>query len=255
MSQLFYSRSGQGEPLLILHGLFGSSRNWQSLARRYAEHFDVISVDLRNHGQSLHSEAMDYRVMAEDVKQLIESLDLPAVRIIGHSMGGKVTLRLAIDHANLIDRIVVADIAPVNYQHDHNDTLDAMLAVDLAEVVNRADADEQMKPVMPEAPLRAFLLQNLVRQDNRWQWRVNLKAIETHMSKLTGFDFPESTEVDTPSLFIFGSKSDYVGESAQQLIRSQFSHSTLQPVEGAGHWLHAEKPDLFFDLTLEYLRA
>lgn len=253
MSQLFYSRAGQGEPLLILHGLFGSSRNWQSLARRYAEHFDVISVDLRNHGQSFHSSDMNYSVMAEDVKQLITSLDLPPVRVIGHSMGGKATLRLAIDHGSLLDRIVVADIAPVNYGHNHNETLDAMLSVDLSQIAGRADADEQMKSAIAEAPLRAFLLQNLVRQDDHWQWRVNLRAIDTHMGELTGFDLPASLQISVPSLFIYGSKSDYVGESERQVIQNQFSQASLQSVNGAGHWLHAEKPDIFFDLTLDYL--
>ncbi len=255
MSQLFYSRVGQGEPLLILHGLFGSSRNWQSLVRRYAEHFDVIAVDLRNHGQSFHSEVMDYSAMAEDVRALIETLGLSAVRMIGHSMGGKVALRLAIDHSSLIDRIVVADIAPVNYQHDHNETLDAMLAVDLNQISSRADADDQMKAAIAEAPLRAFLLQNLVRQQNNWQWRVNLQAIENHMSELTGFDLSASTHIDTPALFIYGSKSDYVGEAEQQIIQQQFNNGQLHSIEGAGHWLQAEKPDIFFDVTLNYLQS
>ena len=253
MSQLFYSQTGQGEPLLILHGLFGSSRNWQSLARRYAEYFDVISVDLRNHGQSFHSPEMNYAAMADDVKQLIESLGLPPVRVIGHSMGGKAALRLAIDHGDLLDRIVVADIAPVNYGHNHNETLEAMLSVDLDQVASRADADEQMKLTIAEAPLRAFLLQNLVRQQDRWQWRVNLQAIDRHMSALTGFDLASSSQVSVPALFIYGSKSDYVGAAERQIIQNQFNQARLQPVDGAGHWLHAEKPDVFFEMTLEYL--
>ncbi len=255
MSQLFYSRVGQGEPLLILHGLFGSSRNWQSLVRRYAEHFDVIAVDLRNHGQSFHNDAMDYVAMAEDVRALIETLGLSSVRIIGHSMGGKVALRLAIDHGDIINRIVVADIAPVNYQHDHNETLEAMSAVDLNQIAGRADADDQMKSTIAEAPLRAFLLQNLVRQENNWKWRVNLQAIESHMSELTGFDLPASEHIDTPALFIYGSESDYVGEGERQIIQKQFSNAQLHSIDGAGHWLQAEKPDVFFDVTLNYLQS
>ena len=255
MPQLFYSRAGQGEPLLILHGLFGSSRNWQSLARQYAEHFDVISVDLRNHGQSFHAAEMDYAVMAEDVKQLIETLQLQSVRMIGHSMGGKVALRLAIDQGDLIDRMVVADIAPVNYQHDHNETLNALLAVDLTAIGSRADADDQLKPQIAEAPLRAFLLQNLKREENRWLWRVNLQAIENHMSDLTSFDLPASVQVDTPALFIHGTGSDYVGEPERQIIQGQFSKARLVPVSGAGHWLHAEKPEVFLATTLDYLRS
>ncbi len=182
MADLFYSRAGQGEPLLILHGLFGSSRNWQSLARQYAGHFDVISVDLRNHGQSFHAPQMDYRVMAEDVSALINSVDVADCLVIGHSMGGKVALQLAIDQPQLLKRMVIADIAPVSYRHDHNETLDALMAVDLEQVNSRADADQQMQAHIPEAALRAFLLQNLVRQDIRWQWRVNLDAIESHMA-------------------------------------------------------------------------
>lgn len=255
MSQLFYSRAGQGEPLLILHGLFGSSRNWQTLARQYAEHFDVISVDLRNHGQSFHSAEMNYSVMADDVEELIRHLGLQSVRVIGHSMGGKVALRLAIDHRDLVDRMVIADIAPVSYQHDHNETLDALLSVDLNQLSSRTDADEQLQSQIVEAPLRAFLLQNLKREDNRWLWRVNLQAIEAHMRDLTSFDLPDTVEVNTPALFVYGTRSDYVGEPQQQIIEKQFSQARLQPVDGAGHWLHAEKPDIFLDLTLAYLRS
>ena len=168
MPELFYSRVGQGEPLLILHGLFGSSRNWQSLARRYAEHYEVFSVDLRNHGQSFHTEEMSYPLMAEDVSRLVDQLGLGDIRVIGHSMGGKVAMQLAIEHGNLLNRIVVADIAPVSYQHDHNDTVGALMAVDIERINSRADADAQLQPLIGEAPLRAFLLQNLVRQDGQW---------------------------------------------------------------------------------------
>ena len=255
MAELFYSRIGQGEPLLILHGLFGSSRNWQSLARQYANHFEVISVDLRNHGQSFHAADMSYQLMAEDVSQLIRQLALPSCRIIGHSMGGKVALRLALDQPALLDRIVVADIAPVNYQHDHNDTLGALVAVDLGRVNSRADADEQLKATVPQAPMRAFLLQNLQRVDDQWKWRVNLAAIDSHMDELTSFTLPDDARVDLPALFIYGTASQYVGDAEQDVIRQHFNKAKLQPVEGAGHWLHAEKPEDFLTATLDYLKS
>ena len=241
--------------MLILHGLFGSSRNWQSLARQYAEHFDVINVDLRNHGQSFHEPQMDYAVMAEDVVRLMNDLVLTGCRLIGHSMGGKVAMQLAIEYPAYLQRIVVADIAPVNYQHDHNTTLDALSAVELQSVHNRADADEQLQAWIPEAPLRSFLLQNLVRDGQQWRWRVNLEAIENHMPELTGFSMPESAQIDVPAQFVYGTRSDYVGESAKAVIKSHFTRATLVPMSGAGHWLHAERPDDFLQLTLDYLLA
>ena len=255
MADLFYSRAGQGEPLLILHGLFGSSRNWQSLARQYAGHFDVISVDLRNHGQSFHAPQMDYRVMAEDVSALINSVDVADCLVIGHSMGGKVALQLAIDQPQLLKRMVIADIAPVSYRHDHNATLEALMAVELEQVNSRADADQQMQAYIPEAALRAFLLQNLVRQDSHWQWRVNLDAIESHMAELTSFQLPAAKFIDLPALFIYGTRSNYVGETEKTVIQQQFRRAKLLPIEGAGHWLHAEKPDIFLQATLDYLKA
>lgn len=255
MAELFFNRAGQGEPLLILHGLFGSSRNWQTLARQYAEHYDVISVDLRNHGQSFHAPQMDYAVMAEDVSQLINHLGLSACRLIGHSMGGKVALRLAIDQPDLVQRLVVVDIAPVDYRRDHHSTLEALLSVDIENILSRAAADAQLQAQIPEAPLRAFLLQNLVRQQNRWQWRVNLDAIKKHMGALTGFDLPEDQLIHLPTLFVYGTRSDYVGEAEQAVIRSHFEKASLLPMSDAGHWLHAERPEQFLQVTLDYLAA
>ncbi len=254
MPELFYSRVGQGEPLLILHGLFGSSRNWQSLARRYAEHYEVFSVDLRNHGQSFHTEEMSYPLMAEDVSRLVDQLGLGDIRVIGHSMGGKVAMQLAIEHGNLLNRIVVADIAPVSYQHDHNDTVGALMAVDIERINSRADADAQLQPLIGEAPLRAFLLQNLGSQVGQWQWRFNLASIDAHMDNLTCFDISDEQRINLPALFIYGTRSDYVTEAEQAVIRQHFERANLQAVENAGHWLHAERPEHFVDLTLSYLR-
>ncbi len=145
-NQYDYSQSGSGEPLVILHGLFGSSKNWQSLAKQFAEHFSVYTVDLRNHGESFHDPDMNYTVMAEDLNQLLQQLDIESCRIIGHSMGGKVAMFAALKYPDLFSKLVVADIAPVSYSHDHDSLLEPIMAVRLDEMVSRADVDNALKP-------------------------------------------------------------------------------------------------------------
>ena len=174
MASLHYSRSGSGEPLLILHGLFGSGKNWHSQARRFAEFFDVYCVDLRNHGQSFHADEMNYPAMADDVVRLLDHLGIDSCRMLGHSMGGKVAMTIAIQHPALISRLVVADIAPVSYRHHYDDLIDPILALQLDRYRSRAEVDHALRAYIPEDTLRAFLLQNLERDGAEWRWRACL---------------------------------------------------------------------------------
>ena len=256
MPELHYSRVGSGAPLLILHGLFGSSRNWHSHARRFAEHFEVISIDLRNHGQSFHADEMNYEVMAQDVRQLLAGLGLEQCMIVGHSMGGKVAMTLAIEHPQLLSRMVVADIAPVSYYHHYDDLIEPILALDLDRFGSRTEVDHALRSHIPEDQLRAFLLQNLVRDDSGWSWRVNWRAIQSEMDALTGFDpLPQDWVGDVPALFIRGDSSDYVGANEVEVIERHFSAASIATIEAAGHWLHAEKPQEFHELVLGFLLA
>jgi pimeloyl-ACP methyl ester carboxylesterase len=256
MPELQHSVSGGGPPLLIMHGLFGSSRNWQSLARRLAEHFEVVNIDLRNHGESFHDATMTYPAMAEDVARLIRGLDLTACNLLGHSMGGKVAMMLAHQMAERIARLVVADIAPVTYPHSHADLVDAVLEVDLAAFGSRADVDRILAQRIGDAGLRAFLLHNLARDGDGWRWRVNWEAIRKAMDSLTGFDgLPADWRLDLPTLFIRGSASNYVGDAEVEVIERHFGAAQIASIDGAGHWLHAEQPMEFLRIVSDFLRA
>ena len=256
MPELHFSTLGSGKPLVVLHGLFGSGKNWQSQARQFANQFKVFTVDLRNHGQSFHADEMNYSIMAEDVAQLLSRLELSACDILGHSMGGKVAMTLALQNPDLVARLVVADIAPVTYFHHYDDLIDPVLALPLDAIESRAQADQLLRQNIPEDQLRVFLLQNLVRESTGWRWRVNWRVIQRDMEWLTGFgDLPQDWRVDLPSLFIRGADSDYVSEAEITVIEQHFSNYGLETIEAAGHWLHAEKPEPFNRLVLEFLQA
>ena len=254
MSELHYTMSGSGKPLVVMHGLFGSSKNWQSHTRRFAEHFQVFNIDLRNHGQSLHVDAMNYPAMAADVLQLLDRLALEDCHLLGHSMGGKVAMTLAMQNRERVARMVVADIAPVSYIHDYDDLIEPILALRLDSIESRAQADQLLRPNIPEELLRTFLLQNLARDADGWRWRVNWQVIQRDMEWLTGFiDLPEDRMVELPTLFLRGADSDYIGDAESLVIKRHFSDVRIETVEAAGHWLHAENPGVFNRLALEFL--
>ncbi|MCP4980536.1 MAG: alpha/beta fold hydrolase [Gammaproteobacteria bacterium] len=254
MSELHYSVSGSGKPLLVLHGLFGSGKNWQSHTRRFANHFQVYNVDLRNHGQSFHADEMNYSVMAADLRRLLQRLDLENCYILGHSMGGKVAMTLAMLNPDLVTAMVVADIAPASYFHHYDDLINPILALRLDTIESRAQADQLLRQNIPEDQLRAFLLQNLVRESDSWHWRVNWQVIQRDMEWLTGFDvLPGDWRVDVPTLFLRGGNSDYIGDAETEVIRQHFSDYKIETIEAAGHWLHAENPDAFNRFALAFL--
>lgn len=254
MTALHFTSRGSGAPLVILHGLFGSGKNWQSHARLFSTKFRVINVDLRNHGDSFHADTMNYQVMAEDVLQLLNQLEVSACNLLGHSMGGKVAMTLAQSYPALVDRLIVADIAPLAYAHHYHDLIDPILSFALDSIETRAQVDELLKPGIPEDQLRAFLLQNLVREQDGWRWRVNWAVIKRDMENLTGFEIdPSDWQVSVPTLFIRGAKSDYIDETGIEVIESHFSHASIETIAGAGHWLQAEKPEQFDRLVIEFL--
>jgi pimeloyl-ACP methyl ester carboxylesterase len=232
MPELSYTSRGEGRPLVVLHGLFGSGKNWQSHTRQFADRFEVINVDLRNHGQSFHADEMNYPAMAADVAQLLQGLGLRDCYILGHSMGGKVAMTLAVKYPALVARLVIADIAPVSYFHHYDDLIEPILALPLGTLASRAQADQMLRQNIPEDQLRAFLLQNLVREPDGWRWRVNWRAIQRDMEFL---------------------RSDYIGDEEIESIERHFPDVSIATIEDAGHWLHAEKPEQFSELALEFL--
>jgi pimeloyl-ACP methyl ester carboxylesterase len=251
--KLFYRKSGNGPPLLILHGLFGSSDNWVSMMSMLKDHFTVIVPDERNHGRSPHSDRFDYEAMRDDALELLEAEGLKSAYVAGHSMGGKVAMEMAIQAPEAVKKLIVLDISPKSYPIRHEFILRGLKSMNLASIKSRQEADDQLASYIGEQRIRQFLLKNLTRQsDGRFKWKINLSAIEENIQNIGKAQFAEKP-VKVPSLFIGGEKSDYITSEDENLIRRIFPVSRIVMVPGAGHWLHAERPDTVYRLITEFL--
>ncbi|MDA1369753.1 MAG: alpha/beta fold hydrolase [Proteobacteria bacterium] len=249
-----YSKSGK--PLLILHGLFGSLGNWGWHSKQFADKFAVIGADLRNHGESAHSEEMDYPAMAQDIRQLLATLVIDSAYFIGHSMGGKVAMQLALNFPDLVDKLIIVDIAPVTYPASgagHGDVLDGMRALDFAVIKSRADAESELTEFIQDEPTRKFILTNLVREESgRYAWRLNLRAIQNNYDELR--QRPSATSsYNKPVLFVKGADSAYIQARNDAAILELFPNAKVKTIMQAGHWLHAEKPQAFQKIALDFL--
>lgn len=241
-------------PLVIGHGLFGSGRNWGVIARRLADTRDVIAIDQRNHGESPRSDVHDYPAMAADLAEVIASLGGRA-DVLGHSMGGKAAMQLALTDGALIRRLVVADIAPVAYSHDQTRHIDAMRALDLTGLATRGEADRRLSATIPDASLRAFFLQSLdLKAEGGPRWRLNLDVLEANMDRIVGWPDTEG-RFDGPTLFLTGAESHYVRPEYRERIRALFPAARFAKLPGAGHWLHADKPREFEETVRVFLDA
>lgn len=250
--ELNFYKCGAGKPFIILHGMLGSSDNWQTLSKRFAEHFRVFAVDLRNHGRSPHNDIIDYPSMAADLGDFISAQQLKDPILLGHSMGGKVAMQFAGTFPERVEKLIVADIAPKSYPDYHTHILGALGGLDLAKFSNRSEIDSALAAKIPEAPLRQFLLKNVTRDaDGPFQWKINLPALRKHYPKITANVVIEK-QFDRPTLFIRGEKSDYITDADEPVIRRNFPQAQFATIQGAGHWLHAEKPDEFFRLTINF---
>lgn len=240
-------------PLVIAHGLYGSARNWGVIARRLADHREVVAVDMRNHGMSPRFDGQGYPEMAADLAEVIESLGGHA-DLMGHSMGGKASMVLALTRPELIRRLVVADIAPVPYSHDQTRHVVAMRGLDLSVITTRAEADAALAASVDDPSLRAFFLQSLDFRDKPPVWRLNLDVLETEIPKIIGW--PGTTgQFDGPALFLTGAESSYVRPEHRDTIRALFPKARFARIPGAGHWLHAEKPREFEETVRVFLEA
>lgn len=248
MANLSYEILGAGEPLLILHGLFGSRRNWMSLAKPLSEFARVIAVDLRNHGDSEHAATMSFPEMAEDVAQLANRLGLEQVNIIGHSMGGKVAMVFALKYPARTRRLMVLDVAPVQYDSDFERYIDAMRSVPLDRIRTRKEAEDHLASTVSDMTLRQFLLHNLVREGDRFRWRLNLQGIRGELDRIAGFPpLAAGTSYAGPSVFLAGDRSEYLQPAHEPVIRHYFPAAELSVIENAGHWLHADQPVAVLD--------
>ena len=253
--KLFRQISGDGPPLLIIHGLLGASGNWATLVRNaYAEHFLTVTPDLRNHGRSSHDDAFSYSDMAADIVQLMDEEGIDAAHVIGHSMGGKLAMHLALHYPDRIQKLIVADIGPRAYVPSHDAIFDAMEALHPERFANRTEVDAAFAQSIPDPGLRQFLLKSLTRDADGYRWGVNLPAIRRGYADIIGSI--ESWETfDGDVLFVGGSKSSYLEESDLPGIRALFPFADLAMIEGAGHWLHADQPEEFARVTLDFLRS
>lgn len=253
----FKQHSIAGEPLLILHGLFGSLQNWAWHCKKFSEHFSVYALDMRNHGASPHAENMNYQLMARDVLEFMDDHHIKSAHILGHSMGGKVAMQLALMAPERVMRLVIADVAPVHYggeRGEHDEIFEGLCAIDLDALSSRADADVQLAHYVDDEVVRQFLLSNLIRSESgNFRWRINLPVLKASYAVLR-----EAPVADTPYaddvLFVRGDLSDYLLPEYRDQVLALFPKANVKTIAQTGHWLHAEKPDTFYRIVADFLR-
>lgn len=250
--ELFFREFGQGSPVLILHGLFGFSDNWQTIAKGLSDHYLVVTPDLRNHGRSPHVGTHSYAAMAEDVRVFMEKHWMFSAALVGHSMGGKVAMQLALSHPEMVERLVVVDMEPGKAEDNHSSIFRALLDLDLSKMAGRKDIESYLTDRIPDAGTRQFLLKNVTREDDgRFTWKMNLPVLWKHYSDiLAGV---KGDPYDKPTLFIRGSRSDYIKDADIPFIHSLFPKAEFVTVEGAGHWVHADKPNELLQTLKDFL--
>jgi esterase len=250
--KLFFRELGKGQPMVIMHGIFGSSDNWLTQARFFSSKYHVFTIDLRNHGQSGHSDVFDYASMANDLQEFIDSKNLKDAIVIGHSMGGKVAMNFALAHPEKLQKLIVVDIAPKFYNLEHYVILDGLQAIPINTVSTRQEADETLSKFVAEADVRQFLLKNLQRkQEGGFSWKLNLPVIAKNLKNI-GLDLQFDGKFEKPALFIRGAKSKYVSDEDMTRIKEIFPKAELETLD-TGHWVQAEKPQEFVDLVMRWL--
>lgn len=252
--QLNYKSFGTGPALIILHGLFGSLDNWQTLAKQFAEEYSVFIVDQRNHGKSPHTEEHTYALMADDLNAFMDQQGMYTASVIGHSMGGKTAMQFAVEHEDRLEKLVIVDMSPRKNEAGHEVILDAMNHFPMDQITDRKEADAILKKDIPDFGVRAFLLKNIDRTREGFEWKFNLETLTRDYYRI--LDPVESPfELDVPTLFLNGGKSDYVVESDREAILEMFPNAEFQTIEEAGHWVHAEAPEEFFERVSRWLRG
>ncbi len=250
--QLHYQSVGTGQPLILLHGLFGSADNWGIVTKHFSQQYHVISVDLRNHGRSPHHDSQSYEDMANDLLTLCDTLNLDKIHLLGHSIGGKVAMQFATQYPGRIEKLIVVDMAMRTYQDTHTDLMNAMMAVDLRNMQSRNDVDKALRDAIPNILVRQFLLMNLIKVDAQLQWRINLPALKANYPTLLS-TVCENVQYDQPCLFIRGERSDYINADDITQIQTHFTQAKFVNLP-TDHWVHAEQPDAFNALVEQFLK-
>lgn len=252
--ELFSREFGAGSPVIILHGLFGFSDNWQTIAKALADHHLVVTPDLRNHGRSPHVDSHSYPEMADDLKAFMEAHWMFSADIIGHSMGGKVAMQLALSHPEMVNKLIVVDIEPFQADDNHADIFKALLDMDLAKMPTRQDAENFLKDRVHDNGTRQFLLKNITRDENgQFSWKMNLPVLWRHYRDILA---PVSGPVfEKPALFIRGSRSNYIKDEDIPRLKTLFPNARVVTIDGAGHWVHADKPQELLTALKEFLEV
>ncbi len=245
---------GSGEPLLILHGFFGMGDNWKTLANKFSSDFQVHIIDHRNHGRSFHSDDFSYELMVEDLLYYISYYKLSKVNIMGHSMGGKVGMLFAVEFSEKVNKLIVADIAPKFYPLHHQFIFKALHSVDFSIIKSRNEIDEILKNYISESRIRQFLLKNVYRKTkDSFAFRINLQSLTDNVEEV-GEALSPFTQFEGETLFLRGENSDYILEEDKVLIKNHFPNSYIETISNAGHWLHAENPNDFFNKIIIFLK-
>lgn len=249
--ELNYKEYGSGEPVIILHGLFGTLDNWQTFARQLSGEYSVFALDQRNHGRSPHTEEHNYHLMAEDLKQFMEEHWMFNAAVIGHSMGGKTAMQFALDYPGMVKKLVVVDIAPKAYSRSHDAIFEALLAMEPSQLKSREEAEWELAHF--DADIRHFLMKNLTRRkEGGFEFKMNLPALYQHYEDVLAAvksDHP----FEGPALFVRGGRSRHVLPEDEAIIRELFPHAVVETIEKAGHWVHAETPAELLALVKKFL--
>lgn len=254
--QLNYKELGQGEPLIILHGLFGTLDNWASLGKKLAEHFLVYLIDQRNHGRSPHAPVHDYPSMAEDVREFMDQHWMhDGAYVMGHSMGGKTAMQLALTYPELVKKLVVVDIAPKRYAPNHEAIFHALFNLKPETLAERSEAEQKLAQYIVQADIRQFLMKNLTRRpEGGFEFKMNLPVIYQHYDKILA-EIDADQPYEGPVLFIRGGRSEYILPEDEQNIKELFPKAIIKTIDNAGHWVHAEQPEALYKEVLNFLNA
>ncbi|UFS69390.1 alpha/beta fold hydrolase [Geomonas sp. RF6] len=253
--RLNYETYGEGHPLVILHGLFGSLENWRTIGKELGRHYRVFALDLRNHGKSPHADDFDYATMAEDLHAFVEEQSLSRIFLLGHSMGGKVAMQFSVTWPELVEKLVVVDMSPKEYNPQHREILEAMLSLHPERFTERKEVDHALSSAIKDSATRLFLLKNLVADERgRFAWRLNLKAIARNYGDLVK-GIPAGRAFDGPTLFMKGENSNYIRQEDVSRIKHLFPAAYVVSVPDAGHWVHAENPTFFLSSVIAFLHS
>ncbi len=251
--KLYFEEYGDksSEPLIILHGFFASSRNWRQIAKKLAEHCHIFVLDLRNHGSSPHDPEMDYPSMVGDLESFMDERELERASILGHSMGGKVAMWLALSHPERVNKLIIADISPVSYEHSFDHTIQALKDIPLNQISNRKQADDFLSTAIPEMSYRMFLLQNLQLTDGKYTWRVDLDIFQKTANNIIAFPETNYSPFADDALFIMAENPRYTNTEA---IYKFFPQAEIFVLKGANHWLHVEQPGIFLTNVINFVQ-